>query len=201
MTMDRFLDEKNIKHVIQKANSLKEKTQQKLNSLTPEEQTMLFSSSPSSREMQKETEEFIQHINEKVSMPLENDVTLKINNEALVKSNNIVENKTSNNVVENNILVKSNNTVRNDISNDTSAKSNNKQEALYQPNTLLLEKQKKAYNELLDLQVEFEIISRMSLRVEEKLKTSYQTKMASIQTQIREKELRLSTISNLLGNR
>ena len=74
-------------------------------------------------------------------------------------------------------------------------------ERLNQPQTILLEKQRNAYNELVDLQVEFEIISRMLSRVEERLKPSYSTKIQAIQTQIKEKELRLATIANLLAGR
>ena len=74
-------------------------------------------------------------------------------------------------------------------------------EQLNQPQAILLEKQRNAYNELVDLQVEFEIISRMLSRVEERLKPSYSTKIQAIQTQIKEKELRLATIANLLAGR
>ena len=74
-------------------------------------------------------------------------------------------------------------------------------ERLNQPQAILLEKQRNAYNELVDLQVEFEIISRMLSRVEERLKPSYSTKIQAIQTQIKEKELRLATIANLLAGR
>lgn len=74
-------------------------------------------------------------------------------------------------------------------------------ERLNQPQAILLEKQRISYNELVDLQVEFEIISRMLSRVEERLKPSYSTKIQAIQTQIKEKELRLATIANLLAGR
>lgn len=74
-------------------------------------------------------------------------------------------------------------------------------ERLNQPQAILLEKQRIAYNELVDLQVEFEIISRMLSRVEERLKPSYSTKIQAIQTQTKEKELRLATIANLLAGR
>ena len=66
---------------------------------------------------------------------------------------------------------------------------------------LLLQKQNETNKEIKDLKLELEITSRMQLAVDDKLKTSYQTKVKSIQDKIKEKELRLSIITNIMNGR
>lgn len=279
MGIERFINDNNIvkknaqiEHVLQKANSLKERTQQQLASLTPEQREMLFtapninikevnktiinslqSDNLSKNDSLSESDNLSENdnlskndslfINDNLSISdrlqeenlikdeinnfaakekIANNNSFKedtntINNLTAIYNDSVTDNNEKNHInssvtIEDN-SIKNNSTMNNlpindkkEVSRPNPPKGGSgvmepKKNILLQPHTVLLEKQKKAYNELVDLQTEFEIVSRMSLRVEEKLKPSYKTKIASIQTQIKEKELRLATIANLLNGR
>ena len=76
-----------------------------------------------------------------------------------------------------------------------------KNEKIYTPQEMLIKKQIQAYNDLVGLQVELEITNQMSIRVEEKLRQSYNTKIYNLQIRIREQEIRLSIIADLLSGK
>ena len=78
---------------------------------------------------------------------------------------------------------------------------NQKEEPNMLDKELLLNKQNEVHKEIKDLKLELEITARMQLVVDDKLKTSYQTKVKSIQDKIKEKELRLSIITNIMNGR
>ena len=63
---------------------------------------------------------------------------------------------------------------------------------------ILLEKQNKAAYDLLDAKTELEILSRMIASLDSKKRPAYETRLASVQDKIKEQELRLSIINNLL---
>lgn len=66
---------------------------------------------------------------------------------------------------------------------------------------ILINKQNETNNELASMQIELEIISRMKLQIDDKLKPVYDGKIAKIQMNIKELELRAATIANLVAGR
>ena len=66
---------------------------------------------------------------------------------------------------------------------------------------ILINKQNETNNELASMQIELEIISRMKLQIDDKLKPVYDGKIAKIQMNIKELELRAATIANLIAGR
>ena len=66
---------------------------------------------------------------------------------------------------------------------------------------ILINKQNETNNELASMQIELEIISRMKLQIDDKLKPVYDGKITKIQMNIKELELRAATIANLIAGR
>ena len=122
-----------------------------------------------------------------------------------LKTNNSIVDQSLNNNIVNAKELNNNQDINTEQNNNKSMKDIKKEilksEKMYTPQEMLIKKQIQAYNELVNLQVELEIINRMSIRVEEKLRQSYNTKTYSLQIRIREQEIRLGVLADLLAGK
>lgn len=156
-----------------------------------------------------------------INNQINNNIPANINNNIQQKkeiifdaTNQLKTNNLQNNINSKNIIDKKDKTIINneeikeeDIVNNLNKdikvlkKEILKTDKIFTPQETLIKKQIQAYNELVNLQVELEIINRMSIRVEEKLRQSYNTKAYNLQIRIREQEIRLGVIADLLSGK
>ena len=127
---------------------------------------------------------------------------------SISEKNNIQEQKNKNEITDKNEIINQKDTIDKDNTkpnernvNENIRKEILKTEKIYKPAEILIKKQIQAYNDLVNYQVELEIVNRMSIRVEEKLRKSYNTRIYGLQSQIREQEIRLGVIADLLAGK
>lgn len=210
--------------IMQKAQHLRNVAQQKLNIVAAN--TENIATIPSSESVNINGDELMQNIVSSVnntSMIIEqkNNQQLNQNNTQNISENNNIENK-KRNIAEGLLEDINTNKYTTDILHDIQQPISPQQHTnidtqMYQHNNshiqkvnssikkritskeMLLQKQDEAYNKLLDYQVEFEICSKMSVIVEDKLKTTYRTRLKDYQSKITEQEQRIKVIKQLLN--
>ena len=192
---------------IQQNNSYIKDTLDQANSILQEKDNIIQHKKRNINEGLLEDENTTQYITDMHTLNHENNNqnNIQINNteniiqqaiSPVTDKSNIIQNKqvlsSEKNIINNN-LNQSKMQISNSMYNDKNQRS-----IRMTSKDLLLQKKEEAYNKLLDYQVEYEICSKMAIIVEDKLKTSYKTKLKDLQSKMTEQEQRISVIANLL---